>query len=95
MKYSNHLIRGKELTSESFGKAAGLFDDLKHHLSIKGVISGLISGRVFLSNDGLTALLMNPQGFFLGGSPKNILFFIEVNELLSTELLPSLTSRES
>ncbi|RUT41968.1 GNAT family N-acetyltransferase [Paenibacillus anaericanus] len=93
MTYSNHLIHGNELTSESFSKTAGLFVNLKHHLSIKGVISGLIPGRVFLSNDGRTALLMNPQGFFLGGSPKNTLFFIEVNELLSKELLPSLATR--
>ncbi|WP_233277790.1 GNAT family N-acetyltransferase [Paenibacillus durus] len=92
MAYSHKLLHGVELTSQNFCKASGLFDDLNQHLSIKGVISGVVPGRVFLSNDCKTAVLMSPQGFFLGGSPENTSFFEEVNKLLSKELLPKLAS---
>lgn len=86
------MVQGIELTSENFYKVESLFEELKHHLSIKGVISGAVSGRVFVSNDYSTALLINPQGIFLGGSPDNSLFFEEANKLLKEELLPQLAS---
>lgn len=92
MAYSHNMIHGKEVAGESFSKAAGLFQDLKHHLSITGVISGVVPGRIFLSNDDATALLTSPQGIFLGGRPDNILFFEEANKLLANELLPNLAS---
>lgn len=81
-----------ELTSVNFYKAAGLFDCLKQHLSIKGVITGTVPGRVFLSNDCATALLTSPQGIFLGGSVDNGQFFEKANQLLKEELLPKLAS---
>ncbi|HEY2491691.1 MAG TPA: GNAT family N-acetyltransferase [Paenibacillus sp.] len=92
MTYSKSMAHGMELTSEDFNKVAGLFEALQQHLSIKGVITGSVSGRVFLSNDGTTAVLTSPQGIFLGGSPKNSLFLEEVNNLFKLELLPALAS---
>ncbi|WP_409271602.1 GNAT family N-acetyltransferase [Neobacillus sp. SCS-31] len=92
MMYSKNMVQGIELTSEDFYKAAGLFEALKHHLSIKGVLKGTLPGRVFLSNDCATALLTSPQGLFLGGSTENSLFFEEANTLIKEELLPKLAS---
>ncbi|CAM4269738.1 acetyltransferase [Bacillus manliponensis] len=92
MLYSENLVHGTELTSENFYKVTDLFRDLKHHLSIKGVITGVVPGRVFLSNDCSTVLLTNPQGIFLGGSAENTLFFQEINKLLKEEILPTLAS---
>lgn len=92
MMYSKNMVQGLELTSENFYKAAHLFTALQHHLSIKGVITGNVLGRVFLSNDCATAVLTNSQGIFLGGSPDNNLFFEEVNKLLTEELLPKFAS---
>ncbi|MGO4180540.1 GNAT family N-acetyltransferase [Paenibacillus sp. MCAF9] len=83
---------GTELASENFSKAAALFGALKHHLSIQGVIEGVLHGRVFLSIDSATAVLTSPQGIFLGGSPENHLFFEEVNKLFKEELLPKLAA---
>jgi RimJ/RimL family protein N-acetyltransferase len=85
--------QGMELTSEDFAKAADLFEALKHHISIKGVLTGAVQGRVFLSHDGRSALLTSPQGMFLAGNPDNSLFFAEVNTLLKEELLPQLASK--
>ncbi|WP_325175841.1 GNAT family N-acetyltransferase [Paenibacillus profundus] len=92
MMYSKNMVQGMELTSENFYKAAGLFEALQQHLSIKGVITGAVPGRVFLSNDCVTAVLTSPQGIFLGGSPESNLFFEEANKLLKEELLPKLAS---
>ncbi|ASA25791.1 hypothetical protein [Paenibacillus donghaensis] len=55
MTYFLNPKYGSELVSGEFVKASGLFDDLRHHLSIKGVLSGVINGRFFLANDGQTA----------------------------------------
>ncbi|MBP1996521.1 GNAT family N-acetyltransferase [Paenibacillus eucommiae] len=85
---SNNMVHTLELTSESFNKATGLFEALKHHISIQGVVTGSIAGRIFLSKDCSSALLTNPQGIFIGGSPENHLFFVEANTLLKEELLP-------
>jgi len=90
--YSKKMVQGMELTSENFYKVTGLFEELKQHLSIKGVITGVYPGRVFLSNDYTTALLTSPQGIFLGGNLNNNLFFEEANQLLKEELLPKLAS---
>ncbi|MBP1308649.1 GNAT superfamily N-acetyltransferase [Paenibacillus sp. 1182] len=87
---AHHMIQGMELAESYFYKAFGLFDTMKHHISIQGVISGIIPGRIFLSNDGNTAVLSNPQGIFLGGSPDNKAFFKEINMLLQEILLPQL-----
>ncbi|MGN7478764.1 GNAT family N-acetyltransferase [Solibacillus silvestris] len=92
MMYSKKMVQGIELTSENFHKAADLFETLKHHLSIKGVIKGTIAGRVFLSNDCASALLTSPQGIFLAGSTENNGFFEEVHHLIKEELLPGLAS---
>lgn len=86
------MLQGIELNSENFYKAAGLFEALKHHLSIKGVIKGIVPGRVFVSNDCASALLKSPQGIFLGGSTENNRFFEEANNLIKEELLPELAS---
>jgi len=91
--YSEQMIHGRELTREAFTKAGKLFEDLRHHVSIRGVIQGTICGRVFMSYDGASALLINPQGLFLGGSPDNHPFFEEVNHLLREELLPNLATK--
>ncbi|WP_369436236.1 GNAT family N-acetyltransferase [Lysinibacillus fusiformis] len=92
MMYSKKMLQGIELNSENFYKAAGLFEALKHHLSIKGVIKGIVPGRVFVSNDCASALLKSPQGIFLGGSTENNQFFEEANNLIKEELLPELAS---
>lgn len=68
MMYSKKMLQGIELNSENFSKTASLFEALKHHLSIKAVIKGIVSGRVFVSNDCASALLISPQCIFLGGS---------------------------
>lgn len=91
---SKNMIQGTELTSETFSKAAGLFEGLKQHLSIQGVLTGSIPGRVFLSYDCAAAVLTSPQGIFLGGDPENLLFLEEVNKLLKEELLPNLASEK-
>jgi RimJ/RimL family protein N-acetyltransferase len=90
--YSINPAYGTELAYESFGKVSGLFDALKHHISIQGVLSGILTGRVFVSIDGGTALLASPEGFFLGGSPGNEAFLQEANKLFSEELLPNLAA---
>jgi RimJ/RimL family protein N-acetyltransferase len=89
---SKTMNQGTELASEQFTKAAELFGALKHHLSIQGVIKGVLHGRVFMSIDSATAVLTSPQGIFLGGSPENHLFFEEVNQLFKEELLPKLAA---
>lgn len=93
MAYSKKMLHGMELTSNDFSKVTRLFDLLHKHLSIKGVITGVISGRVFLSSDGRSAVLTSPEGIFLGGHPENERFFIEVNKLLREEILPTLASK--
>lgn len=92
--FAQRMVQGTELTTDCFHSATNLFDALKHHVSIKGVIAGVIPGRVFLSNDARSALLTSPQGIFLGGSVDNPLFFEEVNTLLKEELLPQLAADE-
>ncbi|SFQ95363.1 hypothetical protein SAMN04488603_10133 [Paenibacillus sp. cl130] len=50
---AHHMIKGIELAESYFYKAFGLFITMKHHISIQGVISGTIPGRIFLSNNGI------------------------------------------
>lgn len=90
---AHHMIQGIELAESYFYKAFGLFITMKHHISIQGVISGTTPGRIFLSNNGDTAVLSNPQGIFLGGSPDNKAFLKEINMLLQEILLPQLASK--
>jgi len=92
--YSEQMLHGRELTQEQFKQAVGLFDALRHHVSIQGVLQGTLCGRVFLSDDGASSLLMSPQGLFLGGRPNHHRFFEEVNHLLREELLPSLAAAD-
>ncbi|MGG4454030.1 GNAT family N-acetyltransferase [Brevibacillus porteri] len=92
--FAQKMVQGTELTTDCFHSATTLFEALKHHVSIKGVIAGVIPGRVFLSNDARSALLTSPQGIFLGGSVDNPLFFEEVNALLKEEILPQLAADE-
>ncbi|MGG1661104.1 GNAT family N-acetyltransferase [Brevibacillus sp. NRS-1366] len=92
MIFAKNMVHGKELTSESFHRASNLFESLTHHISIKGVITGSLQGRVFLANDGTAALLTSPQGIFLGGSTENKLFLEETALLFKEELLPKLAS---
>ncbi len=61
---AHHMIKGIELAESYFYKAFGLFITMKHHILIQGVISGTIPGRIFLSNNGDTAVLSNPKTFF-------------------------------
>ncbi len=89
---AHHMIQGMELAESYFYKAFGLFNTMKHHISIQGVIS-TIPGRIFLSNNGDNAVLSNPQGIFLGGSPDNKAFLKEINMLLQEILLPQLASK--
>lgn len=76
----------------------GLVHSFPQHLSVKGVLSGDVAGRVFLAHDGKLALLTSPQGMiFLGGDPTasdEIIhpFLEEINQLLAQELLPNLAS---
>ncbi|AJW69220.1 hypothetical protein PPE_05710 [Paenibacillus polymyxa E681] len=44
---AHHMIQGMELAESYFYKAFGLFNTMKHHISIQGVISGTIPGRIF------------------------------------------------
>ncbi|WP_314590780.1 GNAT family N-acetyltransferase [Paenibacillus terrigena] len=90
--YSEQMNHGKECTRGEFTKATALFENLRHHISIYGVIQGTLSGRVFMSQDGASALLTSPQGMFLGGRPDNHLFFQEINGLLREELLSNLAA---
>ncbi|MFZ4915792.1 hypothetical protein ACL9RM_21840 [Paenibacillus sp. S29] len=46
-----------------------------------------------MSNNGDNAVLSNPQGIFLGGSPDNKAFLKEINMLLQEILLPQLASK--
>lgn len=81
---------GSELTVADFPQAAPLFADLHHHLSIEGVLQGVIRGRVFLSHSGETALLISPQGIFASGDPEDRLFLNELQLLLREDVLPRL-----
>jgi RimJ/RimL family protein N-acetyltransferase len=82
-----------ELNKNQFYKAAVVFKDMEHHLSIKGVIQGVIPGRVFLSGDGSSSVVVNPQGILLGGNPDNKEFFAELNKKLKDDILPGALSR--
>ena len=41
------------------------FQGLSHHLSVKGVLDGVVEGRIWAG--GGAALMENPQGIMLGG----------------------------
>ncbi|MEW9105950.1 GNAT family N-acetyltransferase [Paenibacillus sp. S-12] len=98
MVYSQQMAHGRELANEEFRQAAELIHSFPQHLSVKGVLSGVVAGRVFLAHDGKLALLTSPQGMiFLGGNPTASCegahpFLWEINQLLAKELLPSLAS---
>ncbi|MGG4495671.1 hypothetical protein [Brevibacillus reuszeri] len=77
MMFAQRMKQGMELSGESFHKVAHLFASLSHHLSIRGVITGVLPGRVFLAHDGTAAILTSPQGIFFGGSSDNKLFLNE------------------
>lgn len=47
--FAQRMVQGTELTTDCFHSATNLFDAMMHHVSIKGVIAGVIPGRVFLS----------------------------------------------
>ncbi|KNB71962.1 acetyltransferase [Brevibacillus reuszeri] len=92
--FAQRMKQGMELSGESFHKVAHLFASLSHHLSIRGVITGVLPGRVFLAHDGTAAILTSPQGIFFGGSSDNKLFLNEAALLLKEELLPQLATEE-
>ncbi|WP_312117232.1 tetratricopeptide repeat protein [Brevibacillus reuszeri] len=94
MMFAQRMKQGMELSGESFHKVAHLFASLSHHLSIRGVITGVLPGRVFLTHDGTAAILTSPQGIFFGGSSDNKLFLNEAALLLKEELLPQLATEE-
>lgn len=51
---AHHMIQGMELAVPYFYKAFGVFNTMKHHISIQGVISGTIPGRIFYLIMGIT-----------------------------------------
>lgn len=83
-----------DLTPDQFNQVIELFDDLPHHISIQGVLTGGLPGRVFTSDDHSSVLLTSPQGIFLGGRPNNDQFLQEMNSLLKNELLPGRASTD-
>lgn len=95
LRYSINESYGLELTRENFADMAGLFGGLEQHLSIQGVLSGSITGRVFVANDRQTALLCNKSEFYIGGNPYNSPFIEEVSRLLRLQLLPELNNQGS
>lgn len=82
-----------ELDPHHFYKINGLFKGLDHHVSIQGVITGVIPGRIFVSKDYASAVMINPQGLFVGGRTENVPFYKEINTLLHKELLPQLGAK--
>ncbi|ULL13251.1 tetratricopeptide repeat protein [Paenibacillus sp. H1-7] len=93
MNNENNMNHALELEPSQFGKAAGLFGGLEHHISIQGVITGVLPGSIFLSPDGSSAVMMNPQGLFVGGRADNTPFFEQMNGLLPKVLLPRIAAR--
>lgn len=63
-----------------------LFGNMDHHLSIEGVLTGAVAGRVYASPR--AAMVVNVQGLLLGGDPEDLGFFREMNRTVRTEILP-------
>lgn len=53
-----------ELTETKFHSVSRLFTELNHHISIKGVLSSRIAGRVFADYEYTTAVVLSPEGIF-------------------------------
>jgi RimJ/RimL family protein N-acetyltransferase len=77
-----------ELIKNDFREVEGLFNSFRYHISVKGVIEGVVPGRVFTDEKRETAVAISPQGIFLGGSVKNECFLREMNCVMKKDILP-------
>ena len=64
-----------------------LFLHMEHHLSVEGVLSGVLEGSIHVSDR--AAMVTNAQGVLLGGDPRDTAFFRDMNRVLQEEILPA------
>jgi GNAT superfamily N-acetyltransferase len=82
-----------ELSINEFYKVSNLFSELDHHISIKGVLNGQIAGRVFSDREFTSAVVLSPQGIFIGGDPLNKSFLRQMNLVVRSDILPYLDQK--